>query len=72
VEAGEVLQVEQIIGGTISNDGPDYAFKLRLVNIDSGKVIAKVTEKIKANPNYELTKGIKQMALKLSDGNKFQ
>jgi len=72
VEAGELLHVEQIIGGSISNVGNRYSIESRLINIETGKVLAAATEDIKGTVRDVLRKGSKKVASKLSDGNKFQ
>jgi tetratricopeptide (TPR) repeat protein len=66
VEAGKLLHVEQIIGGSIRNVGGNYAIELRLIDIETGDVAAVFTENINGDVRDLLVKGIKRVASKLS------
>jgi tetratricopeptide (TPR) repeat protein len=70
VDAGKVLNVEQIIGGSITSVGKNYIIKLRLINIETGKVVAVATEKMKGHSENVLSRGIKKVAQKLSNFSK--
>ena len=72
VEAGKLLNVEQIIGGSISNVGSVYSIELRLINVETGKIVGIATEDINGSVEYVLLEGIKKVALKISKYNSVQ
>lgn len=69
-EAGNLLKVDYVIGGTITGAGNDTHIELQLIQTKTGRVMAMVSEKIAGDKNGSLTKGIKHIASELSSRSK--
>ncbi len=66
IEAGKLLSVEFIIGGSISKIGEIYSIELRVINIETGEIIASITEDIRGKIDMVLLVGLRNAAAKLS------
>jgi tetratricopeptide (TPR) repeat protein len=65
VQAGKLLNVEYIVGGTISKVGQYYSVSLKLIDVETGKIKAMVTEDVPGTINDVLIKGMKESVHKL-------
>ena len=73
VEMGRILAVQKIIGGSIGLVGSTYNLSIRMVDVETGKTEASVTQQLKGDPdgllNLVQVAGI-QLAAKYADRRK--
>lgn len=62
VEAGKLLAVENIIGGSISKVGSTYSVSIRFISVETGKVIGSAQKDFKKDLDYILTDGMALVA----------
>jgi len=65
VQAGKLLNVELIAGGTISKVGEIYSIDLRIIDVETGQIIAVSTRDIKGTIEDVLTIGVKESVANL-------
>jgi TolB-like protein len=65
VEAGKLLNVQQIVGGSVSKIGEFYTIELRMIDVESGKILSVANEDIEGSIGEVLTRGIRKTAIKL-------
>jgi len=65
VEAGRLLNVHQIVGGSIGRAGELYTVELRLIDVESGQIISVAYEDIKGDLGDVLTSRIRKATYKL-------
>ena len=65
VQVGKLIGVEQIVGGSISKVGNTYSVSARMVKVESGGISTSATYDFKGEIDGLLTKGMKQVAIKL-------
>lgn len=65
VEAGKLLNVEYIIGGSISRIGNRYSLSLRLIMVESGNITCMATEDIKGTIEDVYADGVRNVVYKL-------
>ena len=65
VELGKMLNVQNIIGGSIGKVGSYYTASLRMIDIETGKILAVATEDIEGSIDDFLIRGIKNITYKL-------
>jgi len=65
VEAGRLLNVQLIVGGSISKIGAIYTVELRLIDVETGKIVSVANEDIQGTIGDVLTKGVRRAAIKL-------
>jgi TolB-like protein len=68
VEAGKLLKVEQIVSGKISRIGGYFTIELRMHDIESGQIIALVTQDIAGTVEDVLKTGMRIAVLELKQG----
>ncbi len=64
-KAGHIIGVSKMIAGSIGKLGSSYLVTLRMIDIESGKIVRNVDETIKGNEEYLLETGMSQMVTKL-------
>jgi len=65
IEAGKLLNVEMIIGGSISKIGQIYSIDLRIIDVETGQIMAISTQDIKGTIEDVFTVGIHRSVSKL-------
>ena len=65
VEAGQLLNVNQMIGGSIGKIGNTYTIEIRLIDISTGKILAMAAEDIQGRIDDVLKTGIPNAVIKL-------
>lgn len=65
VEAGQLLNVEQMLGGSVGKIGNTYTIEIRLIDILTGKILAMATEDIEGKIDDVLKIGISNAVFKL-------
>ncbi|MBU0711293.1 CsgG/HfaB family protein [bacterium] len=58
VEAGRLLAVENIIGGSLSKVGSTYSISIRFVSVETGKILGSAQKDFTNKIDYLLTDGI--------------
>lgn len=66
VEAGRLLPVEKIIGGSVGHVGNVYSVQIRLIDLLTGKVEKTATRDYRGELEYLLTSGMRESAEELS------
>lgn len=66
VEIGMLLGAEQMVGGTISKLGSTYSISARIVDVESGRIIAVTDYDLNGILDDLLTTGMKAVAFRLS------
>jgi TolB-like protein len=66
VEAGKLLGVEQMIGGSIGKVGNIYLISIRLIDVETGLIVKLVDEEIEGSIDELLKTGIRSVALRMS------
>ena len=67
VQVGKLIGVEQIVGGSISKVGSTYSVSARMVSIETGDISKIATYDFRGEIDGLLTKGMKQVAIKLAN-----
>ncbi len=65
VEAGKLLNVELMLGGSISKVGNYYSIELRIIDVESGAILAVASVDIEGKIGKVLTSGIKKAVQKI-------
>ncbi|MBN2425013.1 MAG: hypothetical protein JXR46_12065 [Calditrichaceae bacterium] len=65
VQAGKLLNVQQILGGSVSKVGGYYSVELRLIDVESGQILKVSNEDVQGNIEDVLIQGLKQAVYKL-------
>ncbi|MFO7890397.1 MAG: PDZ domain-containing protein [bacterium] len=65
VQAGKLLNMEYIVGGSINRIGEVYSISLRLINVESGNISSVATEDIKGSIEDVYTSGVRNVVYKL-------
>ena len=65
VQAGKLLNVEYIVGGTISKIDPYYSISLKMIDVETGKLKSMATKEIQGTIADVLVSGIKETVYKL-------
>lgn len=65
IEAGQLLNVEQMLGGSVGKIGNTYTIEIRLIDIMTGKILAMATEDIEGKIDDVLKIGISNAVFKL-------
>jgi len=58
VEAGKLLAVEKIVGGSISKVGSIYSVSIRIISVETGEVLGSAQKDFKTKIEYILTDGM--------------
>jgi TolB-like protein len=66
VEAGQLLNVKQICSGSIGKIGSIYTVTVRLVDVETGKILKNVTEDCECPLELVLTNSMHNIALKIA------
>ena len=66
IEAGKLIGVEQMVGGSVSRVGNTYTIAARIINVESGKIINTATYDYTGEIDMLLKEGMKQVATKLA------
>jgi TolB-like protein len=66
VEAGKLLGVEQLIGGSIGKVGSIYLISIRLIAVETGLIVKLVDEEVEGSVDDVLRRGIRSVAQKMS------
>lgn len=61
LEAGQLLNVEQMVTGSISKVGEIYSVEVRLIDVESGKIVAVGVEDIRGGIEDVLTSGMNKV-----------
>lgn len=67
VEAGKIMGVEQIIGGSVSKFGSILTVSVRIVDVETGEIVNSAVIDHTGNIEEILVKGMKKIAQKLAD-----
>ena len=67
VEAGKLIGVQQIVGGSVSKFGNIYSISARLISVESGRIINTATFDHDGRIEDLLKIGVKNIALNLAD-----
>lgn len=65
VEVGNLIGVQQIIGGSISKVGDVFSISTRLINVETGEIISIITYDYEGQIGSLLKEGMRNVALKL-------
>ncbi len=65
VEVGELLNVQQMVAGSVSKVSNIFSIELRLVDIETGKIVAATVEDITGSLGDLLTQGVKNASRNL-------
>jgi len=68
VEVGALLGVQQMISGSIGKVGDIFTVSVRIIDIQTGKILKTTDYDIRGNISEMLTKGMREVALKLVTG----
>jgi hypothetical protein len=66
VEAGQLLNVQQICTGSIGKIGDLYTIAVRLIDVETGEILKTVSEDCRGSVEYLLTTSVHNVALKLA------
>jgi hypothetical protein len=66
VEAGKLLPVEKIIGGSVGKFGETYSIVIRLIDIKTGMVNRSACRDFTQKIDFLLTQGMRQVAMDIS------
>jgi len=66
IEIGKLLNVEQLIIGSISQVGSTYSISARIISVETGEILTVATYDYEGKIDDLLTRGMKIVALKLS------
>ncbi len=66
IEAGRLIGVEQMVGGSISRVGNTYTVSARIISVESGKILKTATFDYTGPVDGLLKKGMKHVAAKLA------
>ena len=66
VEAGKLLNVELMLGGSISKVGDYYSIELRIIDVETGEILSVASVDIQGNIGKVLVEGIKQAVQKIT------
>jgi len=66
VEMGQLLNVDQVVVGSISQVGLTYSISARIISVETGEILSVATYDYKGKIDDLLTKGMRIVALKLS------
>jgi len=69
VEVGSLLGVQQMISGSIGKVGDIFTVSVRIIDIQTGKILKTTDYDIRGKISEMLTRGMKEVALKLVTGN---
>ena len=67
VEAGKLLNVELMLGGSISKVGDYYSIELRIIGVETGEILSVASVDIQGNIGKVLVKGIKEAVQKITN-----
>ena len=67
VEAGKLLNVELMLGGSISKVGDYYSIELRIIGVETGEILSVASVDVQGNIGKVLVKGIKQAVQKITN-----
>ncbi|MBN2520088.1 MAG: PD40 domain-containing protein [Bacteroidales bacterium] len=65
IEVGKLLSVELIVGGSVNKVGQIFSIDIRLIDVESGRILAVSTEDFKGNIEDLLLYGIRSAVSKL-------
>jgi len=69
IEIGQLLNVEQLVIGSISQVGSTYSISARIINVETGEILSTATYDNEGQIDDLLKRGMKIVALKLSSNN---
>jgi len=69
IQAGQLLNVEQMVIGSISKIGEMFSVEVRLIDVETGKIIAVGVEDIEGGIEDVLTPGMNQVVWNMLGGN---
>ncbi len=69
IEAGKLIGVEQMIGGSIGKIGNTYTVSVRIINVESGKIVNTASYDYEGQIDGLLRKGMREVAAILSGEN---
>ena len=68
IELGKMLSAQQIVIGSVSKVGQTYSISLRMVSVETGKLMTTATEDVRGDIDKVLTESSKKVANQLADG----
>ena len=68
VEVGQLVAVEQIVGGSISKVGEIYSVSARVISVESGKILSVSNYDFRGNISALMTEGMHNVVLQLTSG----
>jgi len=68
VEVGQLVAVEQIVGGSISKVGEIYSVSARVISVESGKILSVSIYDFRGNISALMTEGMHNVVLQLTSG----
>jgi len=66
IEAGKLLNVELMLGGSISKVGDYYSIELRIIDVETGEILSVASVDIQGSIGKVLVEGIKQAIQKIT------
>jgi TolB-like protein len=66
VEAGKLLSVELMLGGSLSKLGDYYSLELRIIDVETGSILSVGSADIQGNLNLMMSEGVKKAVRQLS------
>jgi len=66
VQAGRILNVDDMVAGSVSKLGDIYSIQLRLVDVQTGEITREIVVDMKGTIGEILTKGMKNAAFKIA------
>ena len=67
VEAGRLLPIQKMIGGSVGKIGKTYSIQVRMVDLKTGEVEVTTARDYNQEIDYLLTRGMKEVALDLAE-----
>ena len=65
VEVGQLLNMQHMVAGSVSKVGDVYSIEIRIIDVQTGEIMAAAVEDITGSLGDLLTKGIRNASLKL-------
>ncbi len=65
IQAGRLLNVQRIVGGSVSKISNYFSIELRLIDVESGEIISVANEDVQGDIGQVLMNGLKRATMKL-------
>ncbi|GAB4363009.1 MAG: hypothetical protein Kow0042_00520 [Calditrichia bacterium] len=64
IEAGRLLNVQQVIGGVVGKLGDIFSVELRMIDVETGKIISIANEDVRGDIGEVLMSGLRRASMK--------